>query len=105
MEEQESRRELYYGLKRLTQREQTYLLYRYGFDAPQLFLSRQNIVQRNALVADTVLILRHHPLLKSSKGIPNHVHHGVMNGRSRIGQELHAARCIELRQRSGTLCH
>ena len=31
MEEQESRRELYYGLKRLTQREQTYLLYRYGF--------------------------------------------------------------------------
>ena len=24
-------------------------------------------------------------------------HHGVMNGRSRIGQELHAARCIELR--------
>ena len=31
MEEQESRRELYNGLKRLTQREQTYLLYRYGF--------------------------------------------------------------------------
>ena len=31
MEEQESRRELYDGLKRLTQREQTYLLYRYGF--------------------------------------------------------------------------
>ena len=31
MEEQESRRELYEGLKRLTQREQTYLLYRYGF--------------------------------------------------------------------------
>ena len=30
-EEQESRRELYDGLKRLTQREQTYLLYRYGF--------------------------------------------------------------------------
>ena len=29
--EQESRRELYDGLKRLTQREQTYLLYRYGF--------------------------------------------------------------------------
>ena len=28
MEEQESRRELYDGLKRLTQREQTYLLYR-----------------------------------------------------------------------------
>ena len=33
----------------------------YGFNAPQLFLSRQNIVQRNALVADTVLVLRHHP--------------------------------------------
>ena len=31
MEEQESRRELYDGLKRMTQREQTYLLYRYGF--------------------------------------------------------------------------
>ena len=31
MEEQESRRELYEGLKRLTKREQTYLLYRYGF--------------------------------------------------------------------------
>ena len=31
MEEQESRRELYDGLKRLAQREQTYLLYRYGF--------------------------------------------------------------------------
>ena len=31
MEEQESRRELYDGLKQLTQREQTYLLYRYGF--------------------------------------------------------------------------
>ena len=31
MEDQESRRELYDGLKRLTQREQTYLLYRYGF--------------------------------------------------------------------------
>ena len=31
MEEQESRRELYDGLNRLTQREQTYLLYRYGF--------------------------------------------------------------------------
>ena len=31
MEKQESRRELYDGLKRLTQREQTYLLYRYGF--------------------------------------------------------------------------
>ena len=31
MEEQASRRELYDGLKRLTQREQTYLLYRYGF--------------------------------------------------------------------------
>ena len=31
MEEQELRRELYDGLKRLTQREQTYLLYRYGF--------------------------------------------------------------------------
>ena len=28
MEEQKSRRELYDGLKRLTQREQTYLLYR-----------------------------------------------------------------------------
>jgi RNA polymerase primary sigma factor/RNA polymerase sporulation-specific sigma factor len=28
MEEQESRRELYDDLKRLTQREQTYLLYR-----------------------------------------------------------------------------
>ncbi len=28
MEEQESHRELYDGLKRLTQREQTYLLYR-----------------------------------------------------------------------------
>ena len=69
----------------------------YGFDAPQLFLSRQNIVQRNALAADTVLILRHHPLLKSSKGIPNHIHHGVTDSRSRIGQELHAARRIELR--------
>ena len=31
IEEQESRRELYDGLKRLTQRDQTYLLYRYGF--------------------------------------------------------------------------
>ena len=31
MEEQESRRELYDALKRLSQREQTYLLYRYGF--------------------------------------------------------------------------
>ena len=31
MEEQESRRELYNGLQRLTDREQTYLLYRYGF--------------------------------------------------------------------------
>ena len=31
MEKQESRRELYDGLKRRTQREQTYLLYRYGF--------------------------------------------------------------------------
>ena len=31
MEEQESRRELYSGLQRLTDREQTYLLYRYGF--------------------------------------------------------------------------
>ena len=31
VEEQESRRELYDGLKRLTRREQTYLLYRYGF--------------------------------------------------------------------------
>ena len=31
MEEQESRQELYDGLKRLTRREQTYLLYRYGF--------------------------------------------------------------------------
>ena len=31
MEEQESLRELYRGLQRLTQREQTYLLYRYGF--------------------------------------------------------------------------
>ena len=31
MEKQESRRELYDGLKRLTRREQTYLLYRYGF--------------------------------------------------------------------------
>ena len=30
-EEQESRRELYDALKRLSQREQTYLLYRYGF--------------------------------------------------------------------------
>ena len=69
----------------------------YGFDAPQLFLSRQNIVQRNALVADAVLVLRYHPLLKSGKGIPHHVHHGVADGRSRIGQELHAARCIELR--------
>ena len=26
----------------------------YGFDAPQLFLSRQNIVQRNTLVTDTM---------------------------------------------------
>ena len=31
MEEQESCREMYDGLKRLTQREQTYLLYPYGF--------------------------------------------------------------------------
>ena len=31
LEEQESRRELYDALKRLSQREQTYLLYRYGF--------------------------------------------------------------------------
>ena len=31
MEEQESRRELYSGLQRLTDREQIYLLYRYGF--------------------------------------------------------------------------
>ena len=31
MEKQESRRELYSGLQRLTDREQTYLLYRYGF--------------------------------------------------------------------------
>ena len=31
LEEQESRRELYSGLQRLTDREQTYLLYRYGF--------------------------------------------------------------------------
>ena len=69
----------------------------YGFDAPQLLFSRQNIVQRNALVADAVLVFRHHPLLKSGKGIPHHVHHGVADGRSRIGQELHAARCIELR--------
>ena len=68
----------------------------YGFDAPQLLFSRQNIIQRNALVADTILVLRHHPLLKSGKGIPHHVHHGVADGRSRIGQELHAARCIEL---------
>ena len=30
----------------------------YGFDALQLFLSRQNIIQRNALVTDTT-----HPLL------------------------------------------
>ena len=53
----------------------------YGFDAPQLFRSRQNIVQRNALVADTVLVLRYHPLFKSGKGIPYHVHHGVADGR------------------------
>ena len=37
MEEQESRRELYDGLKRLTQREQTYLLYRYGFTDGEVF--------------------------------------------------------------------
>ena len=37
----------------------------YGFDALQLFLSRQNIIQRNALVTDTILVLCHHPLLKS----------------------------------------
>ena len=41
--------------------------------------------------------IRYHPLFKSGKGIPNHIHHGVADGRSRIGQELHAARCIELR--------
>ena len=69
----------------------------YGFDALQLFLSRQNIIQRNALVTDTILVLCHHPLLKSGKGIPNHIHHGVADGRSRVGQELHATRCIELR--------
>ena len=34
-------------------------------------------VQRNALAADTVLVLRYHPLFKSGKGIPHHVHHGV----------------------------
>ena len=49
------------------------------------------------VVADAVLVLRYHPLLKSGKGISYHVHHGVADGRSRIGQELHAARCIELR--------
>ena len=68
-----------------------------GFDTPQLLFSRQNIVQRNMLVTDTILILRLHPLFKSGKGIPHHVHHGVADGRSRIGHELHAARCIELR--------
>ena len=61
-----------------------------------MFLSRQNIVQRNTLVTDTILVLRYHPLFKSSKGIPNHIHHGVADGRSCVGQELHAARCIEL---------
>ena len=34
----------------------------YGFNAPQLFLSRQNIVQRNTLVTDTILVLRCPPL-------------------------------------------
>ena len=54
-------------------------------------VTRQNIIQRNTLVTDTILVLRYHPLLKSSKGIPNHVHHGVADGRSCVGQELHAA--------------
>ena len=44
-----------------------------GFDAPQLLFSRQNIVQRNTLVTDTILVLRYHPLFKSGKGIPNHI--------------------------------
>ena len=69
----------------------------YGFNAPQLLFSRQNIVQRNTLVTDTILVLRYHPLFKSSKGIPNHIHHGVADGRSCVGQELHAARCTERR--------
>ena len=68
-----------------------------GFDAPQLLFSRQNIVQRNTLVTDTILVLRYHPLFKSGKGIPNHIHHSVADGRSRVGQELHVARRIELR--------
>ena len=33
-----------------------------GFDAPQLLFSRQNIVQRNTLVTDTILVLRCPPL-------------------------------------------
>ena len=68
-----------------------------GFDTPQLLFSRQNIVQRNMLVTDTILILRLHPLFKSGKGVPNHIHHGVADGRSCVGQELHAAHRIELR--------
>ena len=68
-----------------------------GFDAPQLLFSRQNIVQRNTLLTDTILVLRYHPLFKSGKGIPNHIHHSVADGRSRVGQELHVARRIELR--------
>ena len=39
----------------------------------------------------------HEFLSKSGKGIPYHVHHGVADGRSRIGQELHAARRIKFR--------
>ena len=69
----------------------------YGFDAPQLLFSRQNIVQRNMLVTDTILILCLHPLFKSGKGIPHHVHHGVADGRGRIGHELHSSRCIKFR--------
>ena len=39
----------------------------YGFDAPQLFLSRQNIVQRNALVADTAVTIRCSKAAKASR--------------------------------------
>ena len=48
-------------------------------------------------VVNTVLVLRYHPLLKSVKGILNHVHHGVADSGGSIGQKLHAMRSIELR--------
>ena len=68
-----------------------------SFDAPQLLLTRQNIIQRNPLIAHTVLVLYLHPLLKGSKGIPHHVHHGVADGRGGIGQKHPPTRSIKLR--------